>query len=150
METLIVVGVVLGVATTLGGWAYLRSQPLRAHLAPDGVQEVSVTVRERYRPATIVARRGVPLRLSFHRDEDDPCSQRVIFPDFGISRFLPAWKTTAIDLVPDRNGEFLFTCEMGMYQGTLVVTGGRLSWVRRLFGGQRAGTGAGPGAPAAD
>jgi len=26
-------------------------------------------------------------------------------------------------LIPRHDGEFLFTCAMGMYQGTIVVTG---------------------------
>ena len=129
MEVVITFGAILGIGILAGGWAYARSRPRRVRLGADGVQEASVIVRRRYRPAVIVARRGVPLRLRFLRDEDDPCSQKVIFPDFGISRSLPAHRTTAIDVTPNREGEFLFTCEMGMYQGTLVVTrnGGRLA-----------------------
>jgi len=125
VEALTTFAAVFGFAAVVGGWAYARSRPRRASLKDDGVQEARVVVRRRYRPAVIVARRGVPLRLRFIRDEDDPCSQKVIFPDFGISRPLPAHRTTAIELTPDREGEFLFTCEMGMYQGTLVVTGKR-------------------------
>ncbi|OGT27926.1 MAG: hypothetical protein A2Z17_04095 [Gammaproteobacteria bacterium RBG_16_66_13] len=131
MEALVTFGAVLGVAIVVGGWAYARSRPQRAHLGADGVQEASVIVRERYRPAVIVARRGVPLRLRFIRDEDNPCSQKVIFPDFGISRSLAAHRTTTIEVTPNREGEFLFTCEMGMYQGTLVVTRERRPLARR-------------------
>jgi len=125
---------VLGLAVGLGGWAYARSRPPRAQLTPDGVQEATVIVRDRYLPPTVVARCGVPLRLRFRRDEDNPCSQKVIFPDFAISRSLPAWKTTAIDLAPEREGEFLFTCEMWMYQGTLIVVGRRSRWATWLRG----------------
>lgn len=128
MEVVIAFGAVLGIALLAGGWAYARSRPRRARLGADGVQEANVIVHQRYRPAAIVARCGVPLRLKFVRDEDNPCSQKVIFPDFGISRSLPAHRTTVVELTPNREGEFLFTCEMGMYQGTLIVTrnGGRL------------------------
>ena len=128
MEALLGAGIVLGLAVALGGWAYARGRPPRARLTPDGVQEATIIVRDRYLPPTVVARCGVPLRLSFRRDEDNPCSQRVIFPDFGVARSLPAWRTTNIDLSPDRKGEFLFTCEMGMYQGTLIVVGQHARW----------------------
>ena len=125
MDVLLGAGIVFGLAALFGGWAYMRSRPPRARLAPDGVQEATIIVRDRYLPPTVVARCGVPLRLSFRRDEDNPCSQRVIFPDFGVARSLPAWGTTTIELLPRREGEFLFTCEMGMYQGTLRVLAGR-------------------------
>ena len=125
MEVLFGAGIILGLTVVLGAWAYVRSRPPRAQLTGDGVQEATIIVRDRYLPPAVVARCGVPLRLNFRRDEDNPCSQRVIFPDFGITRSLPAWKTTAVDLLPSREGEFLFTCEMGMYQGTLRVLAGR-------------------------
>jgi len=125
VEVLFGAGIILGLTVVLGAWAYVRSRPQRAQLTGDGVQEATIIVRDRYLPPAVVARCGVPLRLNFRRDEDNPCSQRVIFPDFGITRSLPAWKTTAVDLLPSREGEFLFTCEMGMYQGTLRVLAGR-------------------------
>jgi predicted small metal-binding protein len=125
VEAFITLGAILGLVTAVGGWAFARSRPARARLTADGAQEATIVVRERYGPAVIVARNGVPLRLRFVRDEENPCSQKVIFPDFGISRSLPAYRTTTIEIAPQRKGEFLFTCEMGMYQGTLVVDGGR-------------------------
>ena len=123
MEVLIASAAVIGLTAVVAGWAFFRSRPRRARLGPDGVQDASIVVRERYQPSVIVARCGVPVRLKFIRDEDDPCSEKVIFPDFGISRSLPAHRTTTIVLVPRHDGEFLFTCAMGMYQGTIVVTG---------------------------
>ena len=38
-----------------------------------------------------------------------------------IARDLPAFKTTSIELTPDRSGEFTFTCGMNMMRGKLVV-----------------------------
>jgi plastocyanin domain-containing protein len=134
LETLITFGAALGLAAALGGWTYARSRAPRAYLARDGVQEARVVVRERYRPPVIVARCGLPLRLSFVRDEENPCSQKVIFPDFGIARSLPAHRTTTIEITPEREGEFLFTCEMGMYQGTLLVVRRRRLLPQRVFG----------------
>src|SRR5512144_2533280 len=86
-----------------------------------GVQEVEVTVRGGYSPDVIRARRGVPLRLVFDRQESGDCTSRVLFPDFGVSASLPAFARTAVELVPDRPGEFGFACGMNMIHGTLLV-----------------------------
>ena len=98
-----------------------RPEVARAVTGSDGVQEMTIVVRGNYRPATIVARRGVPLRLLFDRQEDDPCSERVIFSDFQQERRLAPFATTAVQFIPARTGEFLFTYAMGMYQGRLLV-----------------------------
>ena len=69
MEVLIASAAVIGLTAAVGGWAYLRSRPRRARLGPDGMQDASIVIRERYQPSVIVARCGVPVRLKFIRDE---------------------------------------------------------------------------------
>lgn len=102
-------------------WLGLRNPAKRAKANADGVQEIEVVVNGRYTPSTIVVRKGVPVRLNFTRREDNPCSDRVIFSDFHAGARLPAYQTTRIEFVPDKAGDFLFTCAMGMYQGRLIV-----------------------------
>ena len=120
---LVVLAGCAALAASVTCWVWLRARPKRAVLAPDGIQEAGIIIRDRYRPPVIVASCGIPVRLNFTRDEEDPCSEKVIFPDFGISRSLPAHRTTTVVLTPKGEGEYLFTCAMGMYQGTVVVTG---------------------------
>ena len=86
-----------------------------------GVQEVKITVKGGYSPDLIVVKQGRPVRLAFYRDETASCSEEVIFGDFGVARALPAFKTTTIEFVPDKAGEFTFTCGMNMIRGKLVV-----------------------------
>jgi plastocyanin domain-containing protein len=86
-----------------------------------GVQEIKVTVKGGYSPDVIVVKQGRPVRLDFYRDETASCSEEVVFPDFGISRHLPAFKTTAVEFTPERTGEFTFICGMNMIRGKLVV-----------------------------
>ena len=121
MELLVALAALAALGAILGAGVHLRSRGRWARKAPDGAQESNIVIRERYRSSIIVARCGVPLRLRFTRDEEDPCSERVIFPDFGVSRSLPAHRTTIVGLTPVNEGEFLFTCALGMYQGTLIV-----------------------------
>lgn len=106
----------------VGVWSLSRrSQGTRALTAEDGVQEMEIVVRGRYRPATVIVKKGIPVRLLFNRQEDEPCSERVVFSDFQQERWLAPFTTTAVQFIPSRPGEFLFTCAQGMYQGRLVV-----------------------------
>jgi plastocyanin domain-containing protein len=86
-----------------------------------GVQTVRVTVKGGYDPDTIVVKQGQPVRLEFFRDETSSCSEEIVFGDFGITRKLPARKTTAIELTPEKTGAFTFTCGMNMMRGQLIV-----------------------------
>lgn len=86
-----------------------------------GVQEVGITVKGGYTPAVIHARKGMPLRLVLDRQETSSCSEEIVFGDFGIRQFLPAFQKTVVELTPRQAGQFDFTCGMGMLHGTLVV-----------------------------
>lgn len=92
-----------------------------AQVAAGGVQEVRVIVKGGYSPDVIVVRQGAPVKLDFYRDETASCSEEIVFGDFGIARHLPAFQTTTIELMPEKAGEFTFTCGMNMMRGKLVV-----------------------------
>ena len=104
-------------------WYFFLSRRPDEAAAQDagGVQEVRVLVKGGYSPDRIVARTGVPLRLHFHRQEESPCSEEVVFPDFGVRRHLPAFATTTIDLPAKPAGSYGFACGMDMLHGTLVL-----------------------------
>jgi plastocyanin domain-containing protein len=95
-----------------------------ATVAAGGVQEVTVQVAGGYSPAQVRVKSGAPVRLYFDRQESSGCSEEVVFPDFGVKRFLPAFKTTDIELGPMSPGSYEFTCGMGMLRGKLVVEEG--------------------------
>ena len=117
-----VVVVVAAVLLSAGLWRFFfgAKQARRAELR-DGVQEVTVTVKGGYSPDRVEVRRGVPVRLVFDRQETGDCTSRVVFSDFGINKSLPAYATTAVELLPEQVGEFGFACGMNMVHGTLVV-----------------------------
>ena len=96
-------------------------QQVAANVTAEGVQAVRVTVKGGYSPDVIVVEKGKPVRLEFDREETSSCSEELRFPEFGIARNLPAFKTTNVTFTPDRTGEFEFTCGMGMIRGKLVV-----------------------------
>ena len=100
----------------------MTEQLVQAHrLAPD-FQVVHITVRDGYRPRTILARAGVPLRLVFHRDEDAACSERVIFSSPHLDRHLAPHGATVVELPAQAPGEVRFTCAMGRYRGLIRLS----------------------------
>ena len=118
-DVVVVVGAVL---LSAGLWRFFfgAKEASRAELR-DGVQEVTVTVKGGYSPNRVEVRQGVPVRLLFDRQETGDCTSRVVFSDFGINKSLPAYATTAVELLPEHVGEFGFVCGMNMVHGTLVV-----------------------------
>ena len=74
-----------------------------------------------YTPATIEITKGQRVTLNFIRRDASPCAEKVVFAALGISADLPLGQTKEIVLKPDREGEYDFTCQMGMYRGVLVV-----------------------------
>lgn len=83
--------------------------------------EVVITVDGGYSPATIRARAGVPLRLVFDRKDNSSCSEEVVFPDFGVRKFLPTGEKTTIEITPPKPGRYEFMCGMSMLRGTLIA-----------------------------
>ncbi len=115
---------VLGVLLIiLVNWYFLfsRKKSVFAETKPEGLQEVKVIVKGGYSPDVIVVRKGIPVRLNFYRDETADCSDTIVFGDFRIRKALPAFETTAIEFTPEKEGEYVFTCGMGMMRGKLVV-----------------------------
>jgi len=86
-----------------------------------GAQEVTIAVRGGYDPATVRVRAGTPVRLVFDRQETSSCSEEVVFPDFGLRRFLPAHERTVVELTPAKPGTYEFTCGMSMLRGRVVA-----------------------------
>ena len=86
-----------------------------------GVQVFDVLVKGVYAPSVLEAKVGVPVRIDFTRKESTDCSRFVNFPDFRIRKELPENETVTVEFTPDRAGVYVFTCDMSMYQGKLIV-----------------------------
>ena len=114
----------LGLAAVLWvNWYFFvagRGTAVAATLGAGGVQRIRVEVKGGYAPAVIRVRAGAPVRLDFHRDETNPCTEEVVIPDFGIRTYLPAHRTTPVSFTP-ATGTYEFTCGMGMVRGTIIA-----------------------------
>lgn len=114
----------LGLAAVLWvNWYFFvagRGTAVAARVGAGGVQRILVEVKGGYEPAVIRVRAGAQVRLDFHRDETNPCTEEVVIPDFGIRTYLPAHRTTAVSFTPAA-GTHEFTCGMGMVRGTIIA-----------------------------
>jgi plastocyanin domain-containing protein len=100
---------------------YATARSVRASPAGAGAQEITITVDGGYAPSLIDLEAGRPARLHFDRKDSGSCTEEVVFPDFGIRRFLPTGTTTTIELTPRQPGSYEFACGMGMVRGKLHV-----------------------------
>jgi len=102
-------------------WFFFGPKKARQAELVGQVQQVQVLVKGGYAPNLIRVRESVPLRIVFDRQEGGECTSRVVFPDFALSRLLPAMAKTTVEFTPDKSGRFGFACGMNMVHGTLVV-----------------------------
>lgn len=100
---------------------YMRNQKGIAAKVKQGIQTFNIKVLGVYSPSVIKAKVGLPVQINFRREESNECSRYVNFPDFKIRKELPEGQTVTIQFTPSRKGEFIFTCDMSMYQGRLIV-----------------------------
>ena len=118
LVVLVGLGMIAGIAWFFWG---PRRGGFRAAATTGGYQEAMVLVKGGYTPDVIVVQHGKPVRLNFRREESAACSEMVVFGDFGKSAHLPEGQIVPIELLPERPGNYPFTCQMGMFRGTLVV-----------------------------
>ncbi len=101
-------------------WWFWLSRPRAQQTVGDA--PVTVLVADGvYTPSRIEARAGQPLMLRFLRKDPSPCAEKVIFEKLNVSAELPVGKPYQLRLPPLVPGEYVFTCEMRMYRGSLVV-----------------------------
>lgn len=86
-----------------------------------GMQEQTIIVDGGYSPSVVKVKAGLPVRLVFDRKDRGACSEEVVFPDFGIKRFLPYGEKTVVEITPAKAGRYEFTCGMSMLRGALVA-----------------------------
>ena len=118
------IAIAIGVALMAGiAWFFWgpRKSGVRAATTSSGYQEAMILVKGGYTPDVLVVQHGKPVRLNFQREETAACSEMVVFNDFGKSAHLPTGVTVPVEFLPEKPGEYEFTCQMGMFRGKLIV-----------------------------
>ena len=86
-----------------------------------GVPQLTVTIDGGYSPNTVRVKAGQPVRLVFDRRDTSSCSEEVVFPDFGVRKYLPTGQQTVIEVTPPKPGKYEFMCGMSMLRGSLIA-----------------------------
>lgn len=74
-----------------------------------------------YDPPYIQINANQQTTLRFIREDASPCAEMVIFDSLNINEKLPLHKPKDIVLLIKNTGEYVFTCQMGMYRGKIIV-----------------------------
>ena len=104
----------------LTNWYFLGPKKAAVATASGGVVDLTVRVEGGYSPAEIEVPAGSRVRMTFDRREDNPCSDELVIPDFGIRRDLPAFQKTVVELTATP-GRHEFKCGMGMLHGAIIA-----------------------------
>jgi plastocyanin domain-containing protein len=118
METLIVNLTGLALIVLIVWWFWLSSP--KAQKASSNFVDILVD-NGTYTPSRIEVEAGKKTRLRFLRKDASPCAEKVVFEKFDISADLPLNEIREIEVTPGEPGEYVFTCQMQMYKGSLVV-----------------------------
>lgn len=77
-----------------------------------------------FSPSSIEAEAGHKLNLVFNRADAKGCGSTVVMPKYKIRKSLPVGKDVVVSITPTDAGTISFTCGMGMYKGSIVVSEG--------------------------
>ena len=89
----------------------------------NGKQTLSIDVkRTSYSPGLLEAKAGLPIRLELKTEKITGCTRGFTIPSLGIQKTLPSTGTTVIEIPAQKPGKIRFTCSMGMYSGSIVVS----------------------------
>lgn len=94
-----------------------RGEATTRELVPEG----TLVVRSGYHPADVTVEAGRPTTLFVDRQEDSPCSERLVAPDLGIDVVLASHAVTRVELPALDVGRYDIHCGMGMLHGSLIA-----------------------------
>lgn len=85
--------------------------------------EIDIIVEGGYSPSTIVIPKGRTTIINFFRKDPSSCLEEIIISEFKIKKYLPLNQKLTVEVLPDKTGEFPFSCGMNMFHGKIIVKG---------------------------
>jgi plastocyanin domain-containing protein len=109
---------VLAALVVAGGLVAFKANVVEAH-----TRTVRIKVdKNGFSPSSIEVEAGHKLNLIFNRANDDNCGRTVVFRRPSIRKALPVGKDVLVTMTPRAVGRITFTCGMGMYKGSIIVS----------------------------
>lgn len=115
-KILVLMASLVGILLTY--WFFLKKEHKQVEATDD---EVDITVEGGYKPASIIIPFGKTTKLTFFRKDPSNCLEEVVLGDFKIRKLLPLHEKVTLEVIPQKKGEFGFSCGMGMFHGKLIV-----------------------------
>ena len=106
---------VLGIALTY--WFFL----MKKEEVVEVVGAVDITVEGGYSPNVISIPKGKTTKINFLRKDPSSCLEEVVLSGFKIRKYLPLHKKVSIEITPQKEGEYPFSCGMNMFHGKIKV-----------------------------
>ncbi len=75
-----------------------------------------------FSPSSIDVETGHKLNLIFNRADKNNCGNTVVFRKLNIRKSLPVGRDVIVSFTPRKPGQITFSCGMGMYKGSVVVS----------------------------
>ncbi|MDO8269066.1 MAG: sulfite exporter TauE/SafE family protein [Candidatus Levybacteria bacterium] len=74
-----------------------------------------------YSPNHLTVKRGLPVSITLIGKDAYSCASAFRIPSLGISKNLGPNEKYTFSFTPDKAGQIIFTCSMGMYRGVIEV-----------------------------
>ena len=87
----------------------------------EAIDSIDVVVEGGYKPENIIIKKGKVTKINFLRTDPTSCLEEVVLTDFHVKKYLPLNKNVTIELKPQKEGVFPFSCSMNMYHGKIIV-----------------------------
>lgn len=114
-KILVIIFGLIGIAFTF--WFFLMKKEKEVSVK----NEVDIKVSGGYSPEVISIPKGKTTKINFLRTDPTDCLSEVVLGDFKIKKQLPLNQKVSIEITPQKEGEFRFTCGMNMYHGKIIV-----------------------------
>ena len=114
-KTIVIIMGLLGIFFTF--WFFLMKKEKQVKVT----DEVDIKVSGGYSPEVISIPKGKPTKINFLRTDPTECLSEIVLGDFKIRKELPLNKKVTVEITPQKEGEFTFTCGMNMYHGKIIV-----------------------------
>ena len=121
-KILVIIFGIAGIGFTYWFFMMKKEKVVSVENLPAGkAGEVDIIVEGGYNPEIISVPKGKITKINFIRKDKSNCLEEVVLPDFKIRKSLPLNQKVAVEITPQKVGEFIFSCGMNMFHGKIIV-----------------------------
>ena len=123
---------ILGISNLANGATLLGFSPTLASgdienapsaLLVDGKQYIQMEITDEleYAPNILYVKKDIPVEWEIFGGEFLGCANTLVSPGLGVNTYLKSGMNK-VTFTPTKEGKHVFSCSMGMFRGTMIVT----------------------------